>query len=122
MRWSITEGQPTAANREHFGLPRDMRTLLVIGQSSYRSSMKPMTTRTRFEIVGWEVVAIGALWSVLQLLAFFVSESRSIIERFTIDGGSGVIGLALVLIGMEALSLTHRIGPASPAQPSSGGD
>ena len=71
--------------------------------------MSGLPLRTRIEIVGWEVAAVGALWAVLQLLALLYAPSIPIIERFTVYGGAGVVGLALILVGMEILALGRRV-------------
>jgi hypothetical protein len=76
--------------------------------------MQPLSNRTRLQIVGWEVVAIGGLWSVLQILAALDGGSVGIIERFLIDGGLGVLGLSMILVGMESLSLCRAIDAPPP--------
>ncbi|MCI4322168.1 MAG: hypothetical protein L3K18_09865 [Thermoplasmata archaeon] len=71
--------------------------------------MQPLSNRARLRIVGWEVVAIGGLWSVLQILAALDGGSVSDIEQFLIDGGLGVLGLSMILVGMECLALVRAI-------------
>lgn len=73
--------------------------------------MKRLSLVTRFKIVGWEVAGVGALLSVLQLLALLGDTAIQPIERFAIYGGLGTIGLALILVAMEALALARRIAP-----------
>jgi hypothetical protein len=83
--------------------------------------MQPLSNRTRLQIVGWEVVAIGGLFSVLQILAALDGGSASVIERFLIDGGLGVLGIAMILVGMESLSLCRAIDSPFPAREAEGG-
>jgi len=71
--------------------------------------MKPTAVVRRLKIVGWEVLAVGGMLSALQLLALLGDSISQPIQRFAIEGGLGVIGLSLILIGMEALGLTSRI-------------
>jgi hypothetical protein len=79
--------------------------------------MRPLSNRTRLQIVGSEVVAIGVLWLALQALVALDGASVSDVELFLVDGGLGVLGISLILVGMESLSLTRgtRPQPASAA-------
>jgi hypothetical protein len=72
-----------------------------------------MKTSTRFKIVGAEVVGIGSF--LLLILALQLSESHSslIIENFGWD--YGIIGITLILVGFEILSLIKSLSAKDEA-------
>ncbi len=66
-----------------------------------------MNLTTRFRIIGVEVVGLGLFVIVLLLL-----EAREAGTDQTVQGFSwvwGIVGITLVLVGLELLSLNRRL-------------
>jgi hypothetical protein len=75
-----------------------------------------LKTSTRFKIVGAEVVGMGSFLLLILVLQLRESHFNLAIENFGWD--YGIIGVTLILVGLEILSLIKSLpvkrGPASP--------
>ena len=69
-----------------------------------------MSIRTRYRIVGIEVVGLGAFLIIIMLLQLIESGWNQTIGAFGIV--YAIIGFTLILVGLEILSLNKRL----PAQ------
>jgi hypothetical protein len=73
-----------------------------------------MKTSTRFRIVGTEVVGMGSFLLPVLVLQLRESHFNLLIENFGWD--YGIIGLTLILVGLEILSLVKSLpGKGSPS-------
>lgn len=66
-----------------------------------------MKLGTRFKIVGWEVVFLGAFLLGIVLLQLDGAGSASSVESFA--WVYGIIGVTLILVGLETVSLVRRL-------------
>lgn len=66
-----------------------------------------MKTSTRFKIVGTEVVGMGAFLLVILLLQLRASQFSGAIQGFGWD--YGIVGVTLILVGLEILSLIKSL-------------
>ena len=74
-----------------------------------------MKTPTRFKIVGTEVVGMGSFLLVILALQLRASNFNLLIENFGWD--YLVIGITLILVGLEILSLIKNLPPWSEPAP-----
>ena len=66
-----------------------------------------MNLTTRFRIVGFEVVGVGAFVFVLLFLELRESNGNPTVASF--GWVFAIIGITLILVGLETLSLTRRL-------------
>jgi len=69
-----------------------------------------MELRTRYQIVGVEVVGLGAFVLLLAYLELRQADPSGLVQGFTWVWG--VVGITLILVGLEIPSL-NRLLPAS---------
>jgi hypothetical protein len=74
----------------------------------------PLRLSTRFRIVGWEVVFLGAL--LLAIIGLQLEEPNTPVGSFA--WVYGIIGVTGILVGLETISLVRQL-PKEPRQPES---
>jgi hypothetical protein len=66
-----------------------------------------MKTSTRFKIVGAEVVGMGSFLLLILVLQLRESGFNLIVQNFGWD--YGIVGITLILVGLELLSLIKSL-------------
>lgn len=61
---------------------------------------------TRYKIIGFEVVGLGAFVLLLLVLEFSEAKTNQIVQNFSWVWG--IVGITLVLVGLELLSLNAK--------------
>ena len=69
--------------------------------------MRPTNVATRYKIIGVEVVALGAFLLTLILLELLQTHWNQVVQNFA--WAYAIVGITLVLIGLEILSLTRQL-------------
>jgi hypothetical membrane protein len=72
----------------------------------------PLRLSTRFKIVGWEFVFLGAF--LLAIVGLQLEEPDTLVGSFA--WVYGIIGVTGILVGLETVSLVRQL-PTEPKQP-----
>ena len=97
-----------------------MNCQLRLAEQSIRLNMRISTRRNqlgfgarttninnRYKIIGVEVIGLSAFFLVLVLLELFQTEWNQVVQNFA--WAYAIVGITLVLIGLEILSLTRQL-------------
>jgi len=68
---------------------------------------------TRYKIVGIEVVGLGAFVLLLLFLEYIEAGTNQVVENFSWVWG--IIGVTLILVGLEQLSLNRLKSAVGPS-------
>jgi hypothetical protein len=74
-----------------------------------------MRIKSRFRIVGYEVVGLGAFLLLIDVLELVESGSAPLVADFS--WVYAIIGITLILVGLETLSLTQLVSEPTEVRP-----
>ena len=76
---------------------------MIRGQAAFGKE-RPTNITTRHKIIGVEVIGLAVFLLVLTLLELLETKWNQIVQNFS--WVYGIVGITLILIGLEILSLT----------------
>jgi hypothetical protein len=74
-----------------------------------------MRLKSRFRIIGFGILDLGAFLLPIDMLELVESGSASLVASFS--WVYAILGITLILVGLETLSLTARVSDPTDAHP-----